>query len=203
MLSPHGSSSGVYRSVDGDLHGFGVDGIEIEGSVDVAAAEEISAAWGKPLLDAPADHGIVVPLVAGSVPEAPVVACTLTEVTGPQGVPVQHALAEARDLAATVQKVSADRTVLFVASAHTSAALTPQGPLTLRESGVELDKQIREAMSADVGRLDAIAPELWASGGACGAGPLTALGCLFGGSTANVAWYDHPFGVGYMLALVA
>jgi aromatic ring-opening dioxygenase LigB subunit len=193
----------VYRQTVGDLDGFGKRGIEVERATDPTVAAPLAEAWGHPLLDGRCDHGVVVPLLAGTVPEAPVVACTLDEVTGPEATPVVKAIEDARSFATALASVVDERNILFVASAHTSAALTPQAPLTLREEGIALDAEIKNALDNDVGRLASIDPELWAAGGACGVGPLVALGLLFAGSKAEIAWYDHPFGVGYMLALVA
>ena len=203
VVSPHGTATGVYANARGNLNRFGVKGIEVDRPTDLSAAEALAREWGQPMLEDPCDHGIVVPLFAGSIPDAPLVACALTEITGPDGASVEQALEDALTLAAAVNRLALDRKVLFVASAHSSAALTPQAPLTLREEGLELDRRIRDALERDVGDLETIDAELWASGGACGAGPLTALGRLFPGSKAEVAWYEHPFGVGYMLALVA
>jgi hypothetical protein len=203
LLSPHGRVSGVYRETRGDLDGFGKRGIEVTRPTDSEFAERLAAAWGRPVVEEPCDHGVVVPVAGGSLPDAPLVACTLEEVTGPNGAPVERAIEDARAFAHALEPLTAERNVLFVASAHTSAALTPQAPLTFREEGERLDAAVKEAFASDVAMLDTIDPELWSAGGACGAGPLTALGLLFPGSRAEISWYDHPFGVGYLLASVA
>lgn len=142
------------------------------------------------------------PLIAGWVPDVPIVACALAEVTGPDAAPVPSAIGAARGFAAALASLTEDRTVVFVASAHTSAALTPRAPLTLRDEGLVLEEEIKDALESDLGKLDSLSPELWTLGGSCGAGPLTALGLLFTGSKASVGFYDHPFGVGYLLAEV-
>jgi hypothetical protein len=203
LLSPHGASTGVYRSVAGDLAGFGVTGLEVSRQTDAELSARLAERWGQQLLDEPCDHGVVVPLLAGWVPEVPVVACTLEEVTGPDAAPVRSATEAARAFAAALAPLTDDRAVMFVASAHTSAALTPRAPLTLRDEGLALDREIKDALETDLGELDSLSPELWTAGGACGVGPLTALGLLFKGSKAEVPYYDHPFGVGYLLAEVA
>jgi aromatic ring-opening dioxygenase LigB subunit len=91
----------------------------------------------------------------------------------------------------------------FIASAHTAASLTPKAPLALRPEGKELDDLILDCLATDCGSLARVDPELWKEAGACGAGPLTAFGALFEGRRADVLAYDHPFGVGYLVASVS
>lgn len=158
--------------------------------------------WGRPLLDDPCDHGVVVPLLSGAIGDVPVVACTLDEITGTNASSVQGAIDEACLFADALSSLADDRDILFAASAHTSAALTDRAPLTFRAEGLALDEEIKTAMESDVGALEAIPPELWEAGGACGAGPLTALGVLFNGSKATMISYEQPFGVGYLTAEV-
>jgi hypothetical protein len=199
MLSPHGSATGVYERVWGSLDGFGVSGISTGAPTDGAISRRIARAWGRSLLTGEADHGVLVPLLLMGL-QAPVIACTLAEVTGPGAAAVSEAVAAALQFADALSKVVGEGNVLFVASANTSAALSARAPLTHRKEGEELDQAILACLTEDPLGVTEIPEPLWTEGGACGAGPLTAFGTLFAGRHATVRSYQHPFGVGYVVA---
>ncbi|MGH2731207.1 MAG: hypothetical protein ACRDJI_11455 [Actinomycetota bacterium] len=202
ILSPHGARTGVYAGPGGSLDDFGVHGLEGEAETDRDAAAGLSKVWGTPLLDERADHGVVTPLLLMAPNAAPVIACTLVESTGPGAAPVERALDDARTFAAALKDLAAERRVLFMASANTSAALHPRAPLRERPEGRELDDAVLRALESDPGGLLDIPASLWRTAGACGAGPLTAFGTLFEGRPATVLGYAHPAGVGYLVARI-
>jgi hypothetical protein len=81
LISPHGERSGVYGGAEGSLAGFGVSGASLKREVDSRLAVRLRERWGRPALEG-TDHGISVPLMLGLLPDVPVVAVTLREVTG-------------------------------------------------------------------------------------------------------------------------
>jgi aromatic ring-opening dioxygenase LigB subunit len=115
-----------------------------------------------------------------------------------EGAPARDSIATAHRLADAVGRLWGE--VGLVCSAHTSAALSPAAPLTEKPEGRALDTTILEVLNTDCGLLADLPPDLWDAGGSCGAGPLTCFGALFGGTTATVACYEYPFGVGYLVA---
>jgi hypothetical protein len=193
VVSPHAHASGVYAAVRGDLASFGIDDGSFARSVDRDAARDVATAWERVPLDGAADHGVGVPILAGVVPDVPVVAVGMAE-----GAPPRDAIAAAHKLAGALGRLWGE--VGLVCSAHTSAALSPAAPLTEKPEGRALDTMILEALNTDCGLLADLPPDLWDAGGSCGAGPMTCFGALFGGATATVACYEHPFGVGYLVA---
>jgi hypothetical protein len=200
VLSPHASRSGVYRQPAGNLSGFGIEMRSVDAATDDALAGELADVWGLPMLDAPADHGVVIPLLLMSV-DLPVVACGIAEVTGPDAPSdYQQALRDAASFADALIKVSEQRATLFVASAHTSATLTPRAPLTFHQEGIDLDASIARSLVSGPGALCDISAAAWSAGGACGAGPLYVFGRLFQDSSVMVRAYEHPYGVGYLVA---
>ena len=200
LLSPHGDGDGVYRETRGNLDDFGVDGIEVDVQSDAVLSTDVAEAWGRPAIEDAADHGVVGAL-ALVTPGTPVVACTIAEITGPfAGSTVENAIESGYLFADALQQVAGGRRIGLMISAHSAASLTPKAPLALRPEGKELDDLILDCLATDCGSLARVDPALWREAGACGAGPLTALGVLFEGSRADVFAYDHPFGVGYLVA---
>jgi aromatic ring-opening dioxygenase LigB subunit len=201
LVSPHGTATGIYRAVRGSLSGFGRDGTEVEAIVDAPLAGEISTAWGHPLLEGPADHGIVGPLSTMDVGSVPVVAVSFAGISGPSPVAeVGQVLDASRALARAIESAAGRGTVAVVASAHTSAALSPRAPLTDRREGHELDARIRAALDGEPAALARIEPSLWAAAGACGAAPLAMFGLLFEDARIETLAYEAPAGVGYLVA---
>lgn len=199
LCSSHGTRTGVYRSVRGSLGPQGLADISADRHASSSAAR-LAEMWGRPLLDDPVDHGVVVPLQLGLVPEnAEVIACCLTEWTGQIAQDLAPVLEGAASLAAAVRGLSGERDVAFMASAHGSAALTPRAPLTERPEGIEFEKRLQAAFRSDVAAISGFTPSAWLDAGSCGAGPLTALGELVDGPADMIA-LDDSYGVGYYVA---
>ncbi len=203
VLSPHGNGTGVYRRVRGNLVDFGVTGIEINRRTDRVFGKELARKWEQPLLDEDVDHGIVVPLLIALPQTLAFVGAALKETTGPNAVPVPEAIEAGKRFADAITAIAEERELIVAASAHTSAALSPQAPLMERPEGQELEDRVTDALENDLGRLTEIDVELWERSGACGAGTLTAFGLLFKGQTARTTFRQAPFGVGYLLAQTA
>ena len=203
LLSSHGPRDGIYTEITGDLDGFGLKGIAVSVPTDGGVASELADAWEREPITDRADHGVVGTLSIVT-PPGPVVACTLAEITGPHAPGTVESAVESGFLFAdALQRVATERRVGYIASAHTAASLTPKAPLALRPEGKELDDLILDCLATDCGSLARVDPDLWKEAGACGAGPLTAFGALFEGVRADVHAYDHPFGVGYLVASVS
>lgn len=184
IASPHGTSAGVYADPAGDLDAFGPRGVRVDPSTDEALVRALAAAWGLPVLDVPADHGVVVPLRLLSI-EAPVVAISLDD---------------AEEFAGALQRCAGDRAVAFVASANLSAGLGPAAPLPSLDGAEEADAAVLEALRTDPGLLARQGPVLERAG-SCAAAPLAVFGSLFAGRPCEVLSYDAPFGVGHVVAV--
>lgn len=181
VASPHGIRSGVYGAPKGNLDAFGVRGIEVSAPSDEGIAAELAAAWGKPLLDEPADYGVVVPLRLLQT-RAPVVAVS----TG-----------DGRGLADAV--ASLPRAAAFVASANLSPGVGDRGPFPSLPGAKDVDESVLRALLEDPAALAAMGDRLRAAA-SCAAAPLVALGRLFPALLFSVLGYAHPFGVGYAAA---
>ena len=152
------------------------------------------------MIEEPADHGIVVPLLLRPFP-TPVVACGFAEVTGPDGCHPSEVLTAARGLADAVTALSSRCRVLLVASAHSSAALSARAPLTKRTEGTELHGLLVEALGeGSLDRLTQLPADAWHAAGACGAGPLMTLAHLLPHAAVRGFHVCAPFGVGYLSA---
>lgn len=202
LLSPHGTSSGIYGRTAGSLSVFGVGGIEVERGIDPGVFESLAQTWARPVLEEDCDHGIVVPLALGLGRDAKVVATTFTEVTGPDAGSPEPVLADAADLAASLARVAGDRAVGVVASVNTSAALSPRAPMGERAEAKVIESELIDALERDVGAVLALLERLHRQGWSCASGPLAVLATLFGGRRAEVSAYAAPFGVGYLVARV-
>jgi hypothetical protein len=190
VVSPHGRTTGVYARALGDLGAFGPRGIDVSRATDAGFAAALAEAWRRPVLDEPADHGIVVPLRL--LPAAAPVVAVAFEEGAPAGL--------ARDLASALETVAGDRTVAFVASANLSAGLRERAPVPSLDGAAAVDDRVLRALQLDPGALTEQGGEL-ARAGSCAAAPLAAFGTLFAGRTCEVLAYDHPFGVGYPVAV--
>jgi hypothetical protein len=200
ILSPHGPRAGVYERPAGSLHGFGVNGVELERDGDAPFAEELGRAWGHPKLLPPADHGVVVPLGLAALDGAPVVAAAVVESTGPYGDRPQRAIDEAVSFAEALRRVGAGKRIAFVASANTGAGLSPRAPLSERAEALRVEDELLERAPRDAGELVDLALRLGRKGGSCGAAPLAAFGTIFAGSPLEVRAYERPYGVGHLVA---
>lgn len=190
-----------------------VDRVSDRGAQDFA--EQLAAAWGRPLLDGPVDHGVAVPLYMGLAVNAPVVACCFADWTGQNDGDPAAVLEDAHRLAAAVGTLARTpaspstsdqpptdppRTIAFVASAHGSAALNDKAPLTHRSAGVELEQHLVASLTTDPGSLASLEPARWHAAGACGAGPLTTLALLTEERPVRSLAHHDDLGVGYMVA---
>ena len=184
IASPHGSATGVYRAPRGDLDAFGPRGLAV--AAEPGPAEDLARAWSQPVLDHDADHGIVVPLRL-LVPAVPVVAVAFEE----------GAAGEA-GLAGAVASLRGD--IAFVASANLSAGLTERSPLPSLEGAADADEAVLAALRGDPAAL-AGQTEAIVSAGSCAAPVLAAFGNLFSERPCEVLAYEHPFGVGYTVAV--
>ena len=155
-------------------------------------AGELARTWKAPSLGTHFDHGVVTPLALGLLPQARVVAVSVQE----------HE--DALVLADAIGHIAEKRPtkMVFVASAHTAAALTPRGPLVAREEAIDLEDRMLEEIPSDPGALVAHAQELDRVGGSCSTGTLAAFGRLFAGKELKVLAYDRSFGIGYLVASV-
>ncbi|MFN2489897.1 MAG: hypothetical protein ABR529_09210 [Actinomycetota bacterium] len=195
ILSPHGTTTGVYADVVGSLDDFGVPGIHLRRRPERALSEALATAWGAPMLDHAVDHGIVVPLSMDRRSSAGVVAATLAEDAEPEST-----AAHARSFADALRSLAPERRLLFLASANTAAALTPRAPLTERREAGEAEQRLTAGITRDAGFAEAVALEHARLAGACGAGPLIAFGRLCRGGRAEILAHECPVGVGYLVA---
>lgn len=192
LLSPHGPATGVYRRAAGSLAPFGAPWVAFDGG-PAPDAEELARRWGRPVVEGPVDHGVTVPLLSIGPDRPSVLACCLAESLSPE-----DARREGARFADALAPFAAGRSVWFLASAHVSAALTPEAPLTLRPEGVALEEAVLAALGEGGPLPDA---DAWLGAGGCGAGPLAAFRELCGGRGAKVLCNEHPFGVGYLVCV--
>ena len=195
IASPHGSETGVYARPGGNLDGFGPRGISAEATGNADFAHALAERWGRPVLDGPADHGIVVPLRLLGTDGVAVVAVTFAE-----GLDAEGAAAEAGRLASALGAVETGFS--FVASANTSAGLDERAPLPSLPGAREAESAVLEALRDDPAALVPGLPAL-ARAGSCAAGPLAAFARLGAGRRCELVAYEHPFGVGYPVAVTA
>ena len=193
IASPHGPETGVYARPGGDLDAFGPRGISAEAAGDDDFAHALAERWGRPVLDGPADHGIVVPLRLLGTDGVAVVAVTFAE-----GLDAEAAAAEAGRLTSALGALGTGFS--FVASANTSAGLDERAPLPSLPGAPEAEAAVIEALGGDPATLAAQLPAL-ARAGSCGAGPLAAFALLAAGRRCRLVAYGHPFGVGYPVAV--
>lgn len=176
IASPHGRTTGVYARVTGDLGAFGRPDVAASASSNDGFAHALADAWGRPLLDGPADYGVVVPLRLLGARE--VVAVAFEE-----GSADPSGLAEAL--------LALGRPFAFVASANLSPGVGGRGPLPLLDGS---DEEVLASLKDSPERVSV--PE-----GSCAAAPLAVFGALFARRSCEVLAYDHPFGVGHAVAV--
>ena len=193
IVSPHGATTGVYRAAAGNLDAFGPRGMAVDAPPTVDLAAAVATAWDRPLLDGLADHGVVVPLRLVDTGDTPVVAVAFEEDLAPEA-----AVAEGESLARALH--ANDATIAFVASAHTSAGLTEKAPLPSLPGASEADEAVLAALRSDPGELVACLDAL-AAAGSCSVAPLAAFALLCGARPSELLAYEHPFGVGYPVAV--
>jgi MEMO1 family protein len=192
IMSPHGARTGVYRAVRGSLQPFGVPGPSTAARVDGDLAGELARTWGQPVLDGDVDHGIHVALSLVASVGTPVVAACVAE-----DVPATEAEVVATGLATALR--DSGRRLAFVASGHTSSALSPRAPLGHRAEAEDAATAFVSALEHGRG-VDEAARRLNRAGASCGAAPLVAFAELWPDVPTSVVAYEHPFGVGYLVA---
>ncbi|MFN2390230.1 MAG: hypothetical protein ABR575_11590 [Actinomycetota bacterium] len=200
LISPHAQVTGVYAAAEGTLDGFGAPGFAARRETETGLVERMGAAAGFELLEGPLDHGALVPLLLGAVPEIPVAVVGLREVTGPGGAPAAEVVDASARVGAAIAGLSNGASVAIVVSAHGSAGLTPGAPLTERPGAAAFEDALVGALTQDAAHVGSIPPEDWAAAGACGGGPLLALAGAFAGRAFDVLHHSAPFGVGYLVA---
>lgn len=203
VVSPHASCSCVYSDVRGDLASFGVEIGPARRRRDERGAATLASDWRMPLVTDDVDHGITVPLLLGCLPDAPVVAAGVVETTGPDAHgAIEQAWDDAAALARAVSLRAADDRIAVVVSAHLGAALDASAPLSLDDRAVDLEQEVLAALEYDVASFTPLGPALAASG-SCGAAPLAVLATLFPGRRLTRLAYKAPFGVGYLVGVIA
>jgi hypothetical protein len=200
VVSPHGASAGVYAEPNGSLGGFGIStGVSTNRRGDADLGRALAEAWRSSLLEGPADFGVVVPLVLGLGGELPVVGVTLPEITGPQGASAGEAISAAAELAHALESVAGLRDFAVVASAHSSAGLSPRAPLTEISGAANVDARLQDALTHDPAGVIELIDDLHSVGDACGVAPLAALTPLLSGWRNRSLRIESPFGVGYIV----
>lgn len=193
VLSPHGPATGIYRRASGSLRGFGVPDERGHGLVDAELVGELASRLGWPILDGDVDHGVHVPITQLHRSPRLVVGACLNEGLGDDAV-----TDAAVDLARALHAV--DRPVAFVASAHTSSALSPRAPLGHRPEAEAAERRFLTALRVG-DDVRGAARSLLRDGASCGAAPLVAFAELLPeGTRSEILACEHPFGVGYLVA---
>jgi aromatic ring-opening dioxygenase LigB subunit len=200
LLSPHAPQTGVYTSVTGSLAGFSIPGVELSRSSDPGAIGALAELWNKPVQEGPVDHGTLIPLSLLNTGEAEIVAAGLREVREEDVRSFEIAVADGLSFAEAVGGLARKRRIGVVVSAHTSSALSPRAPLTERVEAKPAEGHVLRALDKDPSELSEVLEELWRLGGSCSPGTLTAYAAVFGGGRSEVIAYEHPFGVGYVVA---
>lgn len=202
LVSPHGRASRVHYRLRGDLGALGLGRIGAVADGDEKVVAGVARAWDRPVTDDPVDHGIVVPHALRALPDVPVIATAVVEVTGPDAPgSIAAALDDAAALAGAISSLAKDIDVAVVASAHLGAALEPAAPLTRDERAVALEQEVLAALDEDVAGVADLAGG-FAAAGSCGAAPLLVLARLWPGHPLARLAYDAPFGVGYLVGTV-
>lgn len=203
IVSPHGSTSGVYARARTSLDDLGVSGIEVSWPPHEEISVELACRWGRRRVHEVVDHGIAVPVAAGCASGKPVVAVTIEDVVASGGSALERSLSAGGALTDALHALAENRSVGVVASAHTSAALSPRAPLTERPEALATEERVLTGLRSDAGTLVDLARPLWVDGGACGVAVLSVFGRLFAGRPADVVLYECPVGIGYVVASAA
>lgn len=189
VVSPHGAETGVYLHPRGDLAAFGLPRTSARATVPAAAVAAVAEAWGRPVLEEPLDHGIVVPMLLGAL-EVPLLGVGLAEDADPT-----------EDAAALAEALAGSRCDV-IASVNTGAGITSTAPATALDGAIDLEADLRNALATDLSAVGPVAGRLAANGASCSLGPLLVLARLFRGGGAQVLAHEWPFGVGYLVARV-
>ncbi len=210
MVSPHsprrGDAFGVWAGerLSGDLGRFGAAGSAVDLANDAEMIEALRraakaqglATWS--IAPEPLDHGAVVPLwfLVEAGWSGPTCLASLPWHAGPSAME-----AFGRALAAATAAL-AGRAAL-IASGDMSHRCKPDAPAGYHPRAVEFDHALTDLIAA--GRLDAIGgidPELreLAAEDAADSSQIVAAAIDYRPQGAEVLSYEHPFGVGYLVA---
>lgn len=199
IVSSHGTWAGVYERPQGSLDDFGMGPIAVTARGDDELARDLKRAWGRPLLDGPADFGVCVPLLLGLARDRPVVGVALPEATGPGAHPLDEVLGASEELAGALELAGRTKDIAVVASAHSSAGLSPRAPLTEVPGAAELHSEVTRTLAGDPFQARTALMELGRAEGACGVGPLSLLTQLCRGWSCLSLRSESVFGVGYLV----
>ena len=211
MVSPHsprqGNAFGLWSGDrhQGDLGRFGASGSAVDLPNDPEMVAALSRAAGARGLTAwsispePLDHGAVVPLwfLVEAGWDGPTCLASLPWRATPAAMEAfGHALADA---VATLPGRAA-----LVASGDMSHRCKPDAPAGFHPRAVEFDRTLTDLIAA--GRLDAIGaidPELreLAAEDAADSSQIVAAAIGYRPHAEEVVSYEHPFGVGYLVAV--
>jgi MEMO1 family protein len=213
MISPHSPSERecfLARSAPeliGDFGEFGARSVRLSFKNDLELLAAIQRAAREESLelrelggDVPLDHGALVPLyyMAEQGWSGPLVVLSFTMQSNDRHV------AFGRSIGLAAERIG--RKVALVASGDLSHRLVVDGPYAYEPTAHCFDEQIVHAVaSGDPKRVLSIDPDLRHRAGECGYRSIViALGATEGGVTApSVLSYEGPFGVGYMVAVLA
>lgn len=213
IISPHSPSdrecflARFAPELSGDFGEFGArsvrlsfrNDLELLAAIQLAASEEsieVRALEG----NVPLDHGALVPLyyLAEQGWNGPLVVLSFTMQSNDRHV------AFGRSIGVAAERIG--RKVALVASGDLSHRLIVGGPYAYEPTAHCFDEQVVDAITAgDPKRILDIDPDLRSRAGECGyRSVVIALGASEGGVTAPaVLSYEGPFGVGYMVAVLA
>ena len=172
LLTPHGTTPGIYRAKKGDLSSFGIPDV----GVSVKSHARLAKSLGLPFVEGPLDHGAVVPLRIGEW-DLPAVTIGVGE-----GMSIDP---------------GSDIDVAVVASLNGSTGMSPRAPLTEVPGAARAQEDFVAALERDI----SVAAGLFLPG-SCGPLVLAAFADAFGGRRADILAYEAPVGVGYVVAQV-
>lgn len=207
LASPHapqgdrGGSVYVTPRLAGSLGRFGVPSVRVDLPSDAEAVARLRAGADRWIgIDAPLDHGALVPLwfLAEAGWAGP------TTVVGLPGRDDRDVLVRAGDaLAAALDGLAGP--VVLVASGDMSHRVLPGAPAGYDPSAAAFDLACRDAIAqGDFTALAALGDSWRAAAAEDVVAPVTmvAAACGFDGRGAAVVSYEHPFGVGYLVAVL-
>ena len=211
MVSPHsprqGGAFGLWagKRLRGDLGRFGAPGAAVDLPNDPEMIEALERAAKREgvatgsISPEPLDHGAVVPLwfLVEAGWDGPTSIASLPWRAAPEAMDAfGRALAEAA--------AGLDGRAALIASGDMSHCCKPDAPAGYHPRAVEFDRALTDLVAA--GRLDAIGaidPELreLAAEDAADSSQLVAAAIGYRPRGAEVVSYEHPFGVGYLVAV--
>lgn len=204
VVSPHGVVSCVYEETRGSLRSFGVPGPERSWNNDLGAAKEIAETWGRPLVSAPVDHGVLVPLLLWDPDQSlPVIGVALEEPVDRSRASWEKVLVDADGLAGALREIASDKKTLVVASCNTSLGLSRRAPMTEVPATRATEEALLGSFDRPLGELATsdVLSDLWTQG-SCAAGPLAVMCSLWPDARPPVLTYQAPVGVGYLVASI-